>query len=70
MTKGPKGEKRPADLVGMSVMVAQIATGEIQDNKKSGRVQSGKAGSKARAQNLTSEQRSEIARQAANARWE
>lgn len=70
MTKGLKGEKCPTDLVGMSVMVAQIATGEIHDNKKWGRFQSGMAGAKARAQNLTLEKRSEIARKAAHARWE
>ncbi|MCI5075254.1 RNA-binding protein [Oricola sp.] len=70
MPKGPRGEKRPGDLIGMSVMVAKIATGEIEDNHKSGRVRSGKAGAKARAEKLTSEERSEIARKAANARWE
>ena len=31
MPKGPKGEKRPADAVGAAVMVAKIATGEIED---------------------------------------
>ena len=70
MPKGPNGEKRPADLIGMSVMVAKIATGEIEDTKKSGRVRSGKAGAKARAEKLTKDERSEIARKAANARWE
>lgn len=70
MPKGPQGQKRPADQVGMSVMVARIATGEIQDNQKSGKVRSGKAGAKARTAALTSEQRSEIARKAAAARWE
>ncbi len=69
MPKGPRGEKRPADLIGMSVMVGKIATGEIEDNQKSGRVNSGKAGAKARAENLSAEERSEIARKAANARW-
>jgi hypothetical protein len=29
MPKGPKGEKRPADVVGAAVMVGKIATGEI-----------------------------------------
>jgi hypothetical protein len=53
----------------MSVMVARIATGEIEDNKKSNRTKSGKAGAKARAQKLTTEERTEIARKAANARW-
>ena len=31
MPKGPKGEKRPADVIGAAVMVAKIATGEIAD---------------------------------------
>ena len=31
MPKGPKGEKRPADVVGAAVMVAEIATGEIEE---------------------------------------
>ena len=69
MPKGPQGQKRPADAIGAAVMVARIATGEIKDNQKSGRVRSGKAGAKARASNLTGEQRSEIARKAAEARW-
>lgn len=69
MPKGPRGEKRPADLIGMSVMVGKIATGEIEDNRQSGRVKSGKAGARARAENLSAEKRSEIARKAASARW-
>ena len=72
MPKGPRGEKRPADVIGNAVMVARIATGEIEDTheEKSGRVRSGKAGAKARAEKLTSQERSDIARKAANARWE
>ena len=31
MAKGPKGEKRPADANQRAVMVARIATGEIED---------------------------------------
>lgn len=69
MPKGPNGQRRPADTIGAAMMVAKIATGEVEDNKKSGRVNSGLAGAKARAQNLTSEQRSEIARKAAAKRW-
>ena len=34
MPKGPKGEKRPADAVGAAVMVAKIATGEIEEAEK------------------------------------
>ncbi|GJL80560.1 MAG: hypothetical protein DHS20C01_01940 [marine bacterium B5-7] len=69
MPKGPNGETRPADLIGAAVMVAKIATGEIEDNPKSNRVKSGKAGGRARASSLTAGERSEIARRAAAARW-
>jgi len=69
MPKGPRGENRPADVIGAAVMVARIATGEIQDNLKSGRVKSGRAGAKARLKALTGEQRSAVAKKAAAARW-
>jgi len=29
MPRAPRGEKRPADVIGAAVMVAKIATGEI-----------------------------------------
>ena len=31
MPTGPKGEKRPADVNACAVMIAKIATGEIED---------------------------------------
>lgn len=31
MPTGPKGQKRPADAVGLAVLVAKIATGEVDD---------------------------------------
>lgn len=31
MPRGPKGEKRPADAIGNAIMIAKIATGEIED---------------------------------------
>jgi hypothetical protein len=31
MPRGPKGEKRPADVIGNAIMVARIATGEIEE---------------------------------------
>jgi len=71
MTKGPNGEKRPADAIGCAVAVARIATGEDQDTgyvSKNRRI-SGVAGAKARAEKLSAEKRQEIARDAANARW-
>ena len=30
MPRGPNDEKRPADVIGAAVMVAKIATGEIE----------------------------------------
>lgn len=71
MPKGPQGQKRPADLVGNAVMIARIATGEIEDTKltQPAKRKSGLAGGKARAQKLTAEERSEIARKAAAGRW-
>ena len=32
MPKGPRGEKRPGDVIGAAIMVAKIATGEVEDN--------------------------------------
>jgi hypothetical protein len=32
MPRGPKGEKRPADVVGNAIHVMRIATGEIEEN--------------------------------------
>ncbi|QIE54164.1 RNA-binding protein [Pikeienuella piscinae] len=71
MPKGPQGQKRPADVIGNAVLIAKIATGEIEDTTLAapGRRKSGLAGGKARAESLSAEQRSEIARKAASARW-
>lgn len=71
MPKGPRGEKRPADVVGAAVKVMKIATGEIQEEllALAGRVKGGKAGGAARAKTLTAEEPREIAKKAAAARW-
>ena len=40
MPRGPKGEKRPADVIGNAVHVMRIATGEIEESaRKSGRTE-------------------------------
>jgi hypothetical protein len=31
MPRGPKGEKRPADVIGNAVHVMRIATGEVEE---------------------------------------
>ena len=70
MPKGPQGQKRPADVIGNAVHVMRIATGEVQESTpKSGRAKGGKKGGAVRAQRLTDEQKAEIARTAATARW-
>lgn len=71
MPRGPKGEKRPADVIGAAVKVMKIATGEIEegsDGKEYAR-KGGRKGGIARAKTLTPERRREIARKAAAARW-
>ncbi len=70
MPKGPQGQRRPGDVIGAAVMVAKIATGEIDDNTKTGRVRSGRAGAQARAARMSPEERSAVAKKAAAARWE
>ena len=31
MPKGPKGEKRPANVIGAAILVGRIATGDAED---------------------------------------
>ncbi len=74
MPKGPKGEKRPADVIGTAIKVARIATGEIEDEqlddgKNKAAVELGRKGGKARAAKLSKKRRTEIAREAAKKRW-
>lgn len=74
MPKGPRGEKRPGDVIGAAVMVARIATGEItepveDDGKDPAAKALGEKGGRARAASMTPKERSEIARKAAKARW-
>jgi hypothetical protein len=72
MPKGPKGERRPADVIGAAVMVGRIATGEIEDAKapaKSAAAELGSKGGKARAKALSKTKRKAIAKKAAAKRW-
>ena len=75
MPKGPKGQKRPADVIGNAVHVMRIATGEIQesphndDGKSKAAVELGRKGGEARAKSISKARRAEIARQAAKKRW-
>jgi hypothetical protein len=74
MPTGPKGEKRPADVNARAVLIAKIATGEIDDvpeddGKDPAAKALGKKGGAARAAKMTPERRAEIARAAADRRW-
>ena len=75
MPRGPKGEKRPADVIGAAVKVMQIATGEIEeeltdDGKNKAAVELGRKGGMARAAKLSKKRRAEIAKKAAKKRWQ
>lgn len=72
MPTGPKGQKRPADVVGAAIKVAKIATGEIEedtDEPQSAAAELGRKGGRARAAKMSAEQRREAARKAAAKRW-
>jgi hypothetical protein len=74
MPRGPRGERRPADVIGNAVHVMRIATGEIEDTtpEKQGKGYARKGGLKggrARSEALSPERRSEIAKKAAAKRW-
>jgi hypothetical protein len=74
MPRGPKGEKRPADVIGNAVKVMRIAVGEAsdedQDTGKNKDAQAlGRLGGAARAKAVSPKRRKEIAKRAAEARW-
>jgi hypothetical protein len=76
MPRGPKGEKRPGDVIGAAFMVGKIAAGEITDQtetlpdgRNAAAVALGRMGGKARAEGMSAKRRKEIAKQAAESRW-
>ncbi len=76
MPRGPKGEKRRADVIGAAIQIAKIATGEIiedlgttEDGKDKAAVSLGRKGGAARAAKLSKKRKAEIASKAAKARW-
>jgi hypothetical protein len=75
MPKGPKGQRRPADVVANAVTVMKIATGEIEesgqteDGKSKAAVELGRKGGLARAKRMKKADRIRIARNAAKSRW-
>ena len=74
MPTGPKGEKRPADVISNAVKVMRIATGDEadtvpNDDKDPAAKALGAKGGTARAKAMTPERRAEIARAGAAKRW-
>jgi hypothetical protein len=73
MPTGPKGQKRPADVVSNAVHVMKVLTGDAEETTETPKVararKGGAKGGPARAKALTPQQRSEIASIAAAARW-
>lgn len=78
MPTGPKGQKRPADVISAAVKVMRIATAQEEEtNPMKGKDPSavalgkrgGLKGGKARASSLSPSERREIAARAAAARW-
>ncbi len=68
MPKGPKGEKRPADINKLAARIVEVSTGDadVPGPRRAG----GLKGGKARAKALSSQERKEIAQKAAKARWQ
>jgi hypothetical protein len=78
MPRGPKGERRPADVISNAVKVMRIATGQEPEDygpspesegKDPAAVALGRKGGRARAEALSKKRRKEIARKAAKERW-
>jgi hypothetical protein len=74
MPKGPKGQKRPGDVIGNALHVMRIAKGvqeptQTRDGKSKAAVELGRKGGVARAGSLSARKRREIARKAAFVRW-
>jgi hypothetical protein len=74
MPAGPKGEKRPADVIGNAVHVMKVLTGEADDaapddGKDPAAKALGAKGGVARAKAMTPERRAAIAQKAALSRW-
>lgn len=76
MPKGPKGQRRPADVVSNAIKVGRIATGDAEEDmpkkrpaKSAAAAELGRLGGAARALTLSPRKRKEIAKKAAQQRW-
>src|SRR5438876_234452 len=73
MPRGPKGERRPRDVIGNAVHVMRIVEDKVPSPEDEGKdpaaVALGRKGGKARAESMSAKRRKDIARQAAKKRW-
>ena len=77
MPRGRRGERQQAGTNATAVLIAKIATGEIEhvgptpesEGKNAAAVVLGRMGGKARAAGLSKKRRMEIAKKAAATRW-
>lgn len=74
MPKGPRGERRPTDVIGAAIKVGRIAVGDEEDvlepdSKDPAAKALGAKGGKARAEALSPAKRKAIAKKAAAKRW-
>ena len=75
MPVGPRGQKRPADVIAKAVPVIQTATVDVEDSavtedgRNKAAVELGRRGGKARAERLSATTRRTIAKRAAAVRW-
>ena len=70
MPNGPNGEKRPRDVVANAVHGCRVLVGDAEETYVGNQRNGGLKGGKARAASMTPEQRSELAKKAAAARWD
>ena len=75
MPKGPKGERRPADMIGNAEKVMRIATSEEPEDygdeptMNQAAAKLGRKSGQARAKSMSAKRRKEIAKKAARSRW-
>ena len=67
MPIGPIGERRPNDPAANAVLIGKVATRMVDERQVK---PAARKGGRARAEALTDERRSEIARRGAQARWD
>lgn len=71
MARKPKTPARPRDVSQLAKRIVELSTGEASDETPEPTMEEERAskGGQARADNLTPEERSAIAKRAAQARW-